>query len=110
MPAAQPTASEPRTYGRDDLYWTGDIVVRFTIAADGAIKDAQARINEEVPARFYHFGYAIQLIENPLPEARQRAEQEAKQDALQTVTTARYPSRAAACRGEFTVTFKLPSD
>ena len=27
MPAVQPSASEPRHYGRDDLYWTGDIVV-----------------------------------------------------------------------------------
>jgi hypothetical protein len=110
MLAAQPTASQPRTNRPDDLYWTGDIVVTFTIAADGAIMDAQARINEEVPARFYRFGYAIQLIENPSPAARQRAEEEAKQDALHTITTARYPSRAAACRSEFTVTCKLPID
>jgi hypothetical protein len=89
---------------------TGDIVVSVTIAADGAIKDAQARINEAAPARFYRFGYAIRLIESPSPAARQRAEDEAKQDALQMVTTARYPSRAVACRGEFTVTFKLPTD
>ncbi|WP_129645483.1 hypothetical protein [Peristeroidobacter agariperforans] len=92
--------SEPRTFRRDDLYWTGSIVVSFTIAADGSIKDAQARVNEEVPARFYRFGYAIQPIENALPAARQRAEERAKQGALQTVITARYPSRAAACRGE----------
>lgn len=58
MPAAQLTASEPRSHGRNDLYWTGDIVVSVTIAADGAIRDAQARINEGVPARFYRFGYA----------------------------------------------------
>lgn len=108
MPAAQLTASEPRSHGRNDLYWTGDIVVSVTIAADGAIRDAQARINEGVPARFYRFGYAIELIETPLPAARLQAEEEAKQDALQMVATARYPSRAVACRGEFTVTFQLP--
>jgi hypothetical protein len=110
MPAAQLTAIEPRPYRSDALHLTGDIVVSVTIAADGAVKDAQARINEGVPARFYRFGHSIQLIETPLPAARQRAEEEAKQDALQMVTSARYPSRAAACRGEFTVTFKLPID
>jgi hypothetical protein len=109
-PAAQLTALEPRPYGSEALYLAGNIVVSVTIAADGAVKDAQARINEGVPARFYRLGRAIQLIETPLPAARQRAEEEAKQDALQIVTTARYPSRAAACRGEFTVTFKLPID
>jgi hypothetical protein len=108
MPAAQLTALESRPYRPDALYLTGNIVVSVTIAADGAVKDALARINEGVPARLYRFGYAIQLIETPSPAARQRAEEEAKQDALQMVTTARYPSRAAACRGEFTVTFKLP--
>jgi hypothetical protein len=55
-------------------------------------------------------GYAIELIETRLPAARQRAEEEAKQDAVQMVTTARYPSRAVECRGEFTVTFKMPID
>jgi hypothetical protein len=110
MPAAQLTALEPRSYRPDALHLTGVIIVSVTIAADGAITDAQARINEDVPARFYHLGHAIQLIESPSPAARQRAEEEAKQDALQMVTTARYPGRAEACRGEFTVTFKLPVD
>ena len=110
MPAAQFTASEERAYGPDALYLTGNIVISVTIAADGAIKDAQARINEDVPARFYRLGHAIKLIKTPLPAARQRAEEEAKQDALQMVTSARYPSRAVECRGEFTVTFKMPID
>lgn len=110
MPAAQITATEPHPYRSDALYLIGDIVVSVTIAADGAIKDAQARIKEGAPARFYRFGHAIQLIESPLPTARQRAEEEARQDALQMVTTSRYPSRTVACRGEFIVTFKLPTD
>jgi hypothetical protein len=109
MPAVQPTAIEPRPHDPDNLFWTGTIVVSVTIGADGATKDAQARINEGVPARFYHrMGHHIQLIETPLPAARQRAEEEAKQDAVQAVSTARYPSRAVECRGEFTVTFKMP--
>jgi len=110
MPAVQRTGNEPRPHRPDDLYWTGTIIVSVTIAADGAIKDAQARIKEGVPAHFYRLGYAIDLIETPLPAARQRAEEEAKQDAVQMVTTARYPSRAVECRSEFTVTFKMPID
>lgn len=110
MPTLRPTASEPRPHRPNDLYWTGTIIVSVRIAADGAIKDAQARINEGVAARFYRLGYAIELIETPLPAARQRAEEEAKQDAVQMVSAARYPSRALECRGEFTVTFKLPID
>jgi hypothetical protein len=109
-PIVQPTAGEPHPHRPGDVYWAGTIVVSFTIAADGALQREQARINEGIPARLYRFGRAIQIIDNPLPAARQRAEEDAKRDALQMVSTLRYPNRDAECQGEFTVTFKLPSD
>lgn len=110
MPPVRPTAGEPRHFGPSDLLWTGTIIVSVTIATDGTIEDAQARIDEGVPASFYRRGRALELIEAPLPTARQRAEETAKQDAIQSVSTARYPSRAIECRGEFKVTYKMQSD
>jgi hypothetical protein len=51
----------------DDLYWTGTIIVSVTIAADGAIKDAQARINKGVPAHFYRSDTLLNLSRRPCP-------------------------------------------